>query len=252
MNIESLVAVGLSEPQAHAYALLMETGGIQPANAATELGTTRTNAYKVLDKLVEMRLAKKQDKNNKFFYEPANPMALTGLSAQLRSEAAAREEAVNSVIQDLLSKYHTHTDKPLIKTATGRKAVAEMYRKQIGLQEDISFIHTAADVPLMSFEVMHEIRTKPARQGNQRRGILGDPGISNPNMAQHKRSNLDVKRIAKDDYDAPVEWSVTDSSLLIVLYATEPHAIFIVDTVVAGAFTQLFNLIIRLLPESKV
>lgn len=67
------------------------------------------------------------------------------------------------------------------------------------------------------------------------------------NRDSHKRSNLEITWVDDTQYNAPVEWSVTESSLLIVLYATEPHAILITDKIVAGAFMQLWQMLSTLL-----
>jgi predicted transcriptional regulator len=248
MDVKSLTATGLTKPQAEAYALLIELGEVKPAVAATKLKITRTNAYKVLDKLVELGLATKQEEGKTLAYTAANPIALASLTANFRAEATAREEAVNRVMQELFEKYQSHSDKPAVSVVTGRKAVAAAYRKQINLDENIRFLHTPSDLPLMGFETMHDIRTSPGQRGRKRRGIL--PIDSGPiNYAQHKQGALEVTVARSQDYNAPVEWSVTESSLLIVLYATEPHAILIVDKVVAGAFLQVWALLNRLLQE---
>ncbi len=248
MDIQSLTTIGLSQLQAEAYALLIELGEIKPPQAATRLNISRTNAYKLLDKLSEMELAVKEDINNKVTYKAANPIALANLTAAYRAEAVVREEAVSKVIQELLTKYHKHFDQPSVQTFTGKNEVADAYRAQIKLGEDIFFIHTRADVPKMTFGVMHEIRTMPVQNGQKRKGILNTQD-SPVNWESHKRSNLDITWINPMYYNAPVEWSVTDSSLLIVLYASEPHAILITDNVVAMAFKQIFDFLDKILKE---
>jgi DNA-binding MarR family transcriptional regulator len=246
MDTKSLIATGLTPIQAAAYALLIEVGEVRPAAAATKLNTTRSNAYKVLDRLVELRLATKTEHGKTLAYTVANPIALASLTAQFRAQATAREEAASRIMQDLLEKYQSHSDKPSVSVVTGQKAVAGAYRKQINLNEDIHFIHSDADIPLMGFDTMHDIRMAPASRGKKRSGIMSvDKGPVN--YAAHERSNLEVTWARKSDYSAPVEWSVTESSLLIVLYATEPHAILIVDKVVSGAFLQLWHLLSTLL-----
>lgn len=252
MDIQSLTAIGLTHLQAEAYALLIELGAVKPADAAKRLKTTRTNAYKLLDKLVELKIAKKVEDGKTLAYSPANPLALANLTASYRAESVAREEAVNNVMHGLLEKYYEHSDKPNVEVHTGRQAVAEAYRKQLNLKEDVHFIHTKADVPMMGFDTMHEIRVTPARHGNQRKGILTSRENIKPNYETYKRSNLEVTWVEEEHYNAPVEWSVTKSSLLIVLYATEPHAILIVDKVVAAAFLQLWNLLDVLLKPRAV
>lgn len=252
MELTSLTAIGLTPLQAETYALLIEQGEIKPPEAAKRLKTTRSNAYKVLDKLVSMKLAIKIEQGKKVAYAASNPMAIGALTSRFRAEATAREEAANKIMHELLAKYHTHADKPGVTVVTGRKKVAEAYRQQINLREDIYFIRTKADIPAMGFNVMHDIRVTPARHGKQRCAIMTAPDEKGPiNYDQHKRSNLEITWADRSDYTAPVEWSVTDSSLLIVLYATEPHAILIVDSIVAGAFIQLWRMLSTLLQDQK-
>jgi len=243
MDLQSLTAIGLSSLQAQAYALLIEHGELKPPSAARQLGLTRTNAYKVLDKLVELRLARKIEIKKKLVYSPTNPMALADLTSQYRAKAKSREEAVNSVMQTLLQKYYKHAETAEAKTAVGQQAVAEMYRKQIALGEELYFVHTKADVPAMGFETMHDIRIMPAQSGNKRNGILSADAQNTVNPDSHKESKLDVTWLESGKYTAPLEWSATESSLLIVIYAAEPQAIFITNPLVGGAFIQIWQLL---------
>lgn len=249
MDTSSLIATGLTPLQASAYALLIEKGEVKPPQLVKHLSITRSNAYKLLDKLVELGLAAKTEKGKTLSYAATNPIALATLAERFRAEATAREEAVSGVMQELLATYHARSDKPGVSVATGRKAVAGAYRKQIELREDVFFIRTTADIPMMGFDTMHEIRTRPGHHGKQRAALMAHQDNGKINYKAHERSNLDVTWITNDDYNAPVEWSVTKSSLLIVLYATEPHAILIIDPVVAGAFMQLWKLLQVLLSE---
>lgn len=76
MDTSKLLAIGLSEHQAQAYALLIEKGELSPADAAIKLGLSRTNAYKVLDKLVETGVALKKEVRKKVVYAPDNPLRI--------------------------------------------------------------------------------------------------------------------------------------------------------------------------------
>jgi predicted transcriptional regulator len=251
MDISKLTATGLTPLQAQAYALLFEKGTVSPPQLAQHLKLSRTNAYKLLDKLVSLQLAIKQESGKKLVYSPSNPLALANVTAQFRAEATAREEAASSIMQDLLTQYYEHSEKPSVSSASGQKAVADLYRKQLKLREDVHFIHTPVDVSRMGFDTMHDIRITPGRHGNQRHGILSEPEKGPINYAAHKRSNLEISWIKKDAYTAPVEWSVTQSSLLIVSFVNEPHAVLIVDPVIAGAFLQLWKLLSSFVRQEK-
>jgi len=242
MEIDKLITVGLTPPQAEVYALLMQKGQLTPPEVADELKLTRTNAYKILDRLVELELASKTDEHKKFVYRPTNPSFLAALAQDFRNQATAREEAASSVIQELLDTYYQHADKPGVETFTGKKDVYESYRRQINLKEDIYFIRTNADIPSMGFDTMHEIRVSPGRYDKHRYGILPHSGKTiNPDT--YKRGNLTATHMDRASYTAPVEWSVTDSSLLIVSYAGEPQSILITDKTIALAFKQLWILL---------
>jgi hypothetical protein len=49
--------------------------------------------------------------------------------------------------------------------------------------------------------------------------------------------------VRQEDYEAPVEWSVSGTTLLIVIFGAEPHAITITNPLVADAFRQIWHLL---------
>ncbi len=238
MQLEKLIATGLTLQQASMYALLMEHASITPPEAADHLSLSRSNAYKILDRLVELGLAERTDKARKLQYSPANPLALARLVAEQRNIATAREAAVQAVISDLASKYRAHTDQPDVRIVTGRKAVAEAYRFQINQGQHIYFLRSVADIATMGFDTMHRIRTEPERFDIKRHGITPDLSTK-----PSRDSNLDRTWVRGEDYTAPVEWSVSGESLLIVVFGEEPHAITIESPLIAAAFQEVLRLL---------
>lgn len=243
MDVSQLTAVGLTTQQAQIYAVLLEHGELKPSQIAKHSGFSRTNAYKILDRLAEMRLVHKEEKGKTYSYSLANPVSLSSLTAQYRAEATAREEAASNILQTLLKKYYKHVEAPHTETAIGKRAVADLYRKQIALDEDLYFIRTPADIPGMGFDTMHDLRVLPERRGKKRYGIMSAPDKGPINPRQHARSNLEVTWLESGRYTEPVEWSATDSSLLIITFGSEPQAILIVDPLVAAAFLQLWHIL---------
>ena len=99
------------------------------------------------------------------------------------------------------------------------------------------------DIPALGFETMHEIRTMPARFGKRRYGITPDISTgTTANSEGDERSNLARTWVRQEDYTAPVEWSVSGSSLLIVVFADEPHAVTIDNPLIAEAFRQMWHI----------
>lgn len=243
MDTAKLIATGLTQQQANAYALLIEKGQVSPLEASTLLGLTRSNTYKLLDKLTGMGLAHKKEVAKKFVYTAANPQVLSNLVAKQRDIAVERENAVRDVLADLVTRYRTHTDQPYVETVTGRQAVANAYRKQSNQKQPIYFLRSRLDIAVMGFDTMSEVRTLPARLGQHRYGITPDLGTGKPNADADKRTNLTRTWVRQEDYDAPVEWSISGTTLLIVVFADEPHAITIDSPVVASAFLQIWHLL---------
>lgn len=242
MNPNDLIATGLNTTQAHAYALLLQQGSVSPPQLAERLELTRSNAYKVLDQLVELKLAQRKEIKKKYVYLPDNPMALSNLVAEQRNIAAAREDAVKNVLKDLLAAYHSHTDQPSVRVVTGRNKVADAYRQQIDQLEPVYFIRSRSDIPVMGFDTMHELRVLPGRHGVNRFGITPDLGTGTTVSNGDDRSNLKRTWVRQEDYTAPVEWSVSGASLLIVLFGAEPHAITITSPIITDAFRQLWKI----------
>lgn len=243
MDISELESIGLSPQQAEVYAYLIKNGSTKPSLLAQHLRLSRTNAYKILDSMVDLKIIVRETKGKTLAYKPENPLSLASLTANYRAEAVSREEKVNKIMHDLLEAYSVHTKKPGVEVFTGRDEVIKAYRKQLGLGEDLKFIHTRADVPSMGFDVMHDIRVEPSQKGKRRHAIMSNPLNSTINYEQYLRSNLDVTWIENGKYSSPVEWSATDSSLLIISYSTTPQAVLIIDPIIALAFSQLWSLI---------
>lgn len=237
MDENKLIATGLSQQQAKAYALLIESGEITPPQAAKKLRLTRTNSYKVLDKLVELELATKREKNKKYYYSLNNPSALARIVAEERNRVVEQEATLQEIIGELSAKYRQHTDQPDVTVVTGRKAVAEAYRFQIQHKKSIYFLRSTLDIASMGFDVMHSIRTQPALNKIKRYGITPDKSSKSVN-----ESNLERTWIKNEDYTAPVEWSVSGGTLLIVIFGEEPNAITIDNPMVAEAFRQIWRI----------
>jgi sugar-specific transcriptional regulator TrmB len=252
MDLHKLTSIGLNPQQAEVYAFLIKHGEQRPSQLSKEMKLSRTNAYKILDSMVALGIVDKSTRGPTLTYAAANPLSLATLTAKFRAEAVVREEAVNNIMHELLAAFSTHTKKPGVEVVSGRDQVAAAYRKQINLKEDIFFIRTRNDIPMMGYDVMHEIRTTPVRHGLKRQAIMQATEDKNVNYASHKRSNLEITWLDAKSYNEPVEWSATKTSLLIASYVSEPQAVLIIDPIIAAAFLQIFKLLQHYLSKESV
>jgi predicted transcriptional regulator len=243
MKDEILKQIGLSDLQISAYLYLLDKGPTPPPDIAKNLKITRSNAYKVLDQLVEFTIVSRLDTNRKLHYKAEDPIALASIAANERNRVIALEKNIKEALTQLRQTYQKSSGDTEVQTYRGAEAVKSLYKHQAALKQTIHFVKSRADIPSMGFEVMDSIRRLPAKFGTQRFGIVPDAPESATNPDINKRSNLTPTWIAAEFYTAPVEWTVADDELMIITFDETPSGIRIKNKVVADAFLQLWTTI---------
>jgi len=250
---QTLITAGLSEAQAKVYLYLLQHDTTTPPELASALDLTRSNAYKVLDKLVELELAERKEIDKKWHYTAGDPIALANIVAIARNETLALEQAAKAAIEGLRVRYQNQGE-ITVKAYKGKPAVRALYKEQALLKKPIHYIKARVDVTHMGFETLREIRHMPAKFGSERFGITQDAIGASRDPKFDKRTNLIRTWIAVEDYKAPVEWSVSGDELNLYIFEEEVSAVHIKSKVVADAFLELWSLIdqgLRARPDYK-
>jgi DNA-binding transcriptional regulator GbsR (MarR family) len=244
MGNEILKEIGLSELQAEAYLYLLENGAASPPKLTKALKITRTNAYKVLDQLVEIRLVKRSEIQKKLVFEAEDPIALASLVAEERNRVIALEKNIQTALKQLRRIYQKHSASNEVQTYQGPVAVKSLYEHQANLQQSIYFIKTRADIPFMGYETMARLRKLPADKfGTKRYGLIPDAPEAAINPDINKRTNLERTWIFAESYTAPVEWTVSGDELMMIVFHESVTGIRIKNPVIAEAFRQLWTML---------
>jgi predicted transcriptional regulator len=238
-----LMNAGLNEAQAAVYLFLLERSAATPPVVAGSLKLTRTNAYKVLDSLLELGLVQKLEIDKKFVYKATDPSALASLVAEKRNQVIALEQNIKQAMQELQAKYRKSSGNELIESQTGSEALVAAYEQQAQGSEPIYFVKTRADIPFLGFETMDRLRTMPAKRGTLRFGITPDVAEAPADQAIDAGANLTRTWIPAEDYLAPVEWTASGSELLIQIFTGVGQVIRIQNQQVAESFRQMWRLI---------
>lgn len=249
-----LQQAGLNEIQAKTYLFLLEKGELSPPAIAKAMSLTRSNAYKVLEKLLEFNLINRTEINKKFVYRAEDPIALTNLVAIERNRVIALEKSVRESMHELRKKYEKTSSEHEVRSYHGNELVTSLYKHQADIKKPIYFLKSRADIPVMGYETMNHIRSLSKKTGTTRFGITQDVAEAPHNPALDRANNLTRTWIASDDYKAPVEWSVSGDELLIISFDNKASAIRIKNAVVAKAFKELWHLLdtsIRQSPNYK-
>lgn len=240
---ELLLKANLNAPQAKVYLYLLKVGEAAPPKIAKAVNITRSNAYKVLERLAELGLVREAEVAKKIVYRPEDPSALASLVAEERNRVIALEHDVNKAMQGLRGLYRKGSDASEVEKLQGRTAIKEAYRNQAAQQEPIYFVKSRFDIPFMGYETMSKLRHLPSKVGTQRHGITPHSPEGTNSVRDDSGANLKRTWVPAEEYTAPIEWSVSGDVLYITVFEATGRVFKITDPAIAESFRQLWSII---------
>ena len=260
MDIHILEDIGLTYAQAMAYKTLVKSGLMSAPALADAIGESRTNGYKVLDRLVELGLAVKESVGGKFKYSATSPAALEQLVRQQAEDVRQRERRLNAEMPHLLDYYFEHSERPSIRYFEGIEGITSIYKDQVATGKEMYYVRSMADLAYLQFDQLHRLRNLFPRVGITRHTIIQDSGPSKelppeeqmPIDESDKHMLLHRTWIHEGDYTAPVEWVAYGDKVSIIQYGEEAMGMIIESAPIAEAFRQIYKLLdegIRRRPE---
>ena len=246
----TLTEAGLSKLQAQVYLYLLDNGPVSPNILTTKLNITRTNTYKVLDSLAKLELVKRRTHNKKATYYPESPTALVSLVSEKRNDVIALEHRVDKAMRDLQDKYRKRKADISAEVLVGKDSIIESYDKQAQQRQPIYFIKSRADIPFMGFDAMDKVRRKQGDLTEARYGITTDSTEASRDEAIDKSARLTRTWLNENDYNSPVEWSVSGNILVIQVFGDEGKSIVIKSELVAESFIALWHITDKALRSS--
>lgn len=240
MTEEQLQQLGLSPTQAKAYLLLVLTGKLTPADLMSKTGDSRTNAYMVLDRLVELGLAIKDEVGKKLIYRSNSPVGLAKIAERQRERATQTESKIRDAMPELVKFYHAHRTQPGVRFLQGKEGLQQVYQDHLKTGGDEVIFRTAADNEYYGqglLDYMGERAAKGIKTDMispwQRRMAADAP-------TENIRLKRDVTFVPPEAYTAPVEISVYGSRVAITSFGEEAIATLIDSPQVAEAMRQVF------------
>jgi len=252
MNTEILETIGLSPGLARAYKALIEHGECTAPELAPHIHESRTNVYKLLDRLCELGVATKSTASTKTTYTPLSPAALEQLTQKRIEEAELHKRSLQAAMPAMLDFFFAHSEQPSIRYFQGTDGLRELYKDQLKSNADVYYIRSLDDVRFFGGPDAHMLRNLFPINGIRRFGITQDvvpasypPEERIPIAESDKLMMLERTWIATDDYKEPVEWAVYGNKLAIISYGEEAIGLIIESRQIAHAFLQLWKLMDR-------
>ncbi len=242
----NLQAAGLSETEAKSYETLLNNVDWQPTKLAKVVQQTRTNMYKILDRLVALGLAERFDKDKKLHYRATNPSRLLELAHNLRTTRENAEKKLELHVQELTREFIKTNEQPGIRFYQGEKELKEIYFDQIKTKKPIYIIRPDYNMDLYDFDYMTEIRHMARKAGIERYAITPDRKKAPKNYKESDPYMILQRTWMKaGDYSAPVEWNAYGDKLAVLSFGNEALGMIIESPQIAESFKQLYILLER-------
>ncbi len=242
----NLEAAGLNTLEAKCYMALLDAESVKPSELAKIVNLSRTNCYKILDKLSAYNLVERIKNKGTLHYRAAHPSRLLQLAHEKKQEQIRAEQELEVHVQTLLSSYAKTHEQPGVRYFTGKEEIKDIFVDQVKTGKPIHFIHTIAGIDFYTYEQMHVLRMMAVNAGLPRFALTPDTKLAHANYKEaDKHALLTRTWMEENDYTAPVEWGVYGDKTYIISYGEEAMGMTIESTEIAASFRQLFRMLDR-------
>lgn len=242
MNITTLTALGLTASQAKAYIILVQYGTLTPPALAEKIGESRSNTYKILDRLTELKLVKKDPGAIKLTFRADTPLALEELARQQRMEALNKEKQIKQAMPTLMNYFYTYSEQPGVRMFQGKAGIEEIFNDMLRTKQDIYLLRSPADVGFYDETFFAQFRRKRAELGIKTYALTPNISTAVHNDDVDKANKFIRTWLPRDAYTANVEWDIYGNKVALISYGKEAIGLIIESPQIAESFRQMFRL----------
>ncbi|MDQ5941011.1 MAG: HTH-type transcriptional regulator, sugar sensing transcriptional regulator [Candidatus Dependentiae bacterium] len=197
MYENTLSKAGLSPDQARIYDVLLKNGPLPAGEVSKKAELKRGLTYKVLDELVALGLAKKNEKGKVLRFEPTHPLQLKELAERKEQEAKVAQEALGGIIGNLVADFNLISGKPGVRYYEGKEAVRILGEDSLSSKTDIlTYIDSELMDKYLSKENAEYIKKRVGL--GLRKRIISPDNAYNRNLEEKFRTRLVAVRLVND------------------------------------------------------
>jgi sugar-specific transcriptional regulator TrmB len=236
METDALEAIGLSANEAKAYVSLLKLGQATAAEISRESGVYRTNAYDCLAGLVRKGLASRVVKNNKTYFEAADPKKIAEMARRV-------QERLREEIPKILSmkRREAGVRAQVLEGRAGVKALCEDILATLQKGEewvDLGSAGRATEV--LSKVYLLKLHRRRIKKGIRFRVIFADNERSRKLAAEYAPLSLTECRFLEKGYLSQAATHVYGNKIAIVIYSI-PLVFLLESAEVAESFRSHFE-----------
>lgn len=252
MDEKLLCQIGLSQQQARTYRALVLKKGSRPSQIAKLIGESRSNTYALLDKLVEIGIAYREDVNKKLTYFPESPKKLEVLINEKISQEQVKLEKIKRKMPEMLSAFNADRDKPQVAIHSGKKEILRAHTKHAEQGKELYMLHGRKDIVFLGAEQVKKMRWNYTNKSVDRHSL--SPFSPLINLYTSRKARLQRILLPQDSYDSPVEWSVNGDQVLIAVYESDGYTVTIDNPTIANSLRLFLSVVsntIKATPEHQ-
>jgi sugar-specific transcriptional regulator TrmB len=243
MDIQLLEDIGLTNVQARTYKTLIEYGTSTAPAIAKRTNESRSNTYKILDRLCELGLASKDNSLTKICYTPSSPAVLEQFIQTQTSQLHGRERKLQAGLPDMLDYFFAHSEQASIRYFQGKTGIQQIFTDMLKTGQTIYLLRSPSDVAFYDEAFFADFRKRRARLGIQTYALTPDvpSAVHDPVIDQQNR--FIRTWMPADAYDGSVEWDIYGNKVALISYGQEAMGIIIESPKIADSFKQMFSLL---------
>ncbi|MBL7147475.1 MAG: helix-turn-helix domain-containing protein [Nanoarchaeota archaeon] len=226
--LQKLKESGVPENQAKVYLELFKKGSTSANELSKKVGLDRTLTYQILNNLIEKGLVNYIIKENKKFFETADP-------DNLLRPIKEKEKITDDLIKELRSIKILQENEQEVKIYEGKKGLMTFFNDIIHSKNICIFGATGRSYDVLKFEVPH-IAKEAQKLGIKGRMIISKEYKGHPTT---KLSNLKVGYL--EEVKSPATTTIYEDKVGIHVLSDQPIIIIIKNKDVADGYRSYFN-----------
>jgi len=248
MQEKELIKLGLNESEAKVYLKLLEIGSCKAGRLDKELKYNRTTIYKALDNLIKKGLVSFVIKENRKYFEAANPGNLKENLKIEEEKLKEKKETVEKLIPELEQLFKSTKPEQEANIYKGIKGLKTVFNDILQtLKEGEEYLAFGVPEHAQIFWGYFEEFNKVFKKKKLRGRIIFDERAINL-IKSCKKYGYGVKTLPKE-YVTPAEVNIFKDKTAIVLWGKNPIVFLIKSSEIAKSFKSYFNLLWKIAKE---
>jgi len=242
MYEQTLIHAGLDEQQAIVYEVLLKYGVLSAGAVHKHVPFKRGLVYKVLDELVALGVAEKQQEEGKtILFGLTHPLTLKELTEKREQAAKDARMALEGVLPSLISDFNLVSGQPGVQFFEGEEGVWEVLKDTLRAK---GVMYTYADVGAVDKHI-RSMNEKYAKKrdalGIDKKVILLDTPYARERMKTYHRFVTDTKfiKLATEPFQSIIE--IYDDKIAYITFGESLRGVIIQDKAIHDMHKALFE-----------